>query len=224
MYADKTSTAGILEPNGTVEIKFRKDELINTIKRLDDKHIELTQKLNSTEIELSNEEKEKIKKEIQLRELKLLPIYQNIAESFVVLQDTPGRMKAKGTITDVLEWKFSRTFFYWRLKRKLFEHSLIKKITNQKFDFFEKLNIINDWIKNISKDNSILENDKKLSEFFEKNEEELNKKIEEFSKKEIESKVEDLLLNDFESSMNGILNFLKKEGKEDLLKSLKEKL
>eukprot|EP01080_Neovahlkampfia_damariscottae_P011048 gene11048-3756_t len=221
MYADKTSTAGILEPNGTVEIKFRKDELINTIKRLDDKHIQLTQKLNSTE---DQKEKDEIKQQIQSRELKLLPIYQNIAESFVVLQDTPGRMKAKGTISDVLEWKFARTFFYWRLKRKLFVHALIKKIDHEKLDFNQKEELVNDWIKNISKQDDLLQNDKNLCEFFEKNEEALNKKIDEFSKKEIESKVEEFLSNDFESSMNGILSFLKKEGKEDLLKLFKEKL
>ncbi len=37
-------------------------------------------------------------------------------------------MKAKGVITDVLSWKRSRNFFYWRVNRKLAELSLRKKV------------------------------------------------------------------------------------------------
>jgi acetyl-CoA carboxylase / biotin carboxylase 1 len=218
MYADKTSTAGILEPNGTVEIKFRKDELINTIKRLDDVHINLSTKLSE-----STDEKEKteIKKQILAREHKLLPIYQNIAEQFVVLQDTPGRMKAKDTITDVLDWKTSRAFFYWRLRRKLIEHSIVKTISNEKLSFFDKLKLVRQWIEE-SSSKDVLTDDKALCEWFGLNEGILHKKVKELSKKEIEEKVGEFLTKDYDSTVNGLLKYL--EGKEDLLKLLKEKL
>ncbi|KAG0277801.1 acetyl-coenzyme-A carboxylase [Linnemannia exigua] len=41
MYADKRSRAGVLEPEGIVEIKFRKAQLLATMERLDDKYRDL---------------------------------------------------------------------------------------------------------------------------------------------------------------------------------------
>lgn len=43
---------------------------------------------------------------------------------------TPGRMQEKGVISDILDWKTSRTFFYWRLRRLLLEDLVKKKIHN----------------------------------------------------------------------------------------------
>lgn len=37
-------------------------------------------------------------------------------------------MKAKGVITDVLSWKRSSNFFYWRVSRKIAELGLRKKV------------------------------------------------------------------------------------------------
>lgn len=50
-----------------------------------------------------------------------MPIYHQVAVQFVDLHDTPGRMQEKGAITDILDWKNVRTFFYWRLRRLLLE-------------------------------------------------------------------------------------------------------
>ncbi|CAI2179898.1 16533_t:CDS:2 [Funneliformis geosporum] len=85
MYADEKSRAGVLEPEGIVEIKFRKPQLLATIER----------------------------------EQALLPIYSRIAIQFAELHDTPGRMKSKETIRKSLEWKKSRRFFYWRVRKRL---------------------------------------------------------------------------------------------------------
>ena len=41
MYADNDSRGGVLEPEGTVEIKYRKKELISAMHRLDSRLIEL---------------------------------------------------------------------------------------------------------------------------------------------------------------------------------------
>ncbi|TSL34519.1 Acetyl-CoA carboxylase [Bagarius yarrelli] len=106
MYADKDSRGGVLEPEGTVEIKFRKKDLVKTMRRVDPIYMGLAEKLEEF----------------------LLPIYHQVAVQFADLHDTPGRMQEKGVITDVLEWRTSRQFFYWRLRRLLLEDTVKRKI------------------------------------------------------------------------------------------------
>ena len=66
--------------------------------------------------------------EINQRENMLLPVYEQIAVKFCELHDTPGRMKATGVIEREVEWEHARTFFFWRLRRKLAEYDLRKKL------------------------------------------------------------------------------------------------
>ena len=47
---------------------------------------------------------------------------------FADLHDTPGRMQAKGVIRSQVPWAQSRSFFYWRLKRKLKEFEVVNAI------------------------------------------------------------------------------------------------
>lgn len=44
-----------------------------------------------------------------------------MAVHFADLHDTPGRMQAKGVIRRQVQWAESRSFFYWRLRRRLLE-------------------------------------------------------------------------------------------------------
>lgn len=37
-------------------------------------------------------------------------------------------MKAKGVVRDILEWKGSREYFYWRVKRRLAENEVRKML------------------------------------------------------------------------------------------------
>lgn len=46
---------------------------------------------------------------------------------FADLHDTPGRMQARGAIRKIVPWASSRSFFYWRLKRRLAEFELRKQ-------------------------------------------------------------------------------------------------
>lgn len=48
---------------------------------------------------------------------------------FADLHDTPGRMKAKEVIRHQVRWAESRTFFYWRLRRRLRDFDLFNQIT-----------------------------------------------------------------------------------------------
>ncbi|XP_053473646.1 acetyl-CoA carboxylase 1 isoform X4 [Ictalurus furcatus] len=126
MYADKDSRGGVLEPEGTVEIKFRKKDLVKTMRRVDPVYMGLAERLGTPELNVS--ERKELEGKLKEREEFLLPIYHQVAVQFADLHDTPGRMQEKGVITDVLEWRTSRQFFYWRLRRLLLEDTVKKKI------------------------------------------------------------------------------------------------
>ncbi|XP_072921977.1 acetyl-CoA carboxylase 2 [Hemitrygon akajei] len=119
LYADKESRGGVLEPEGTVEIKFRRKDLVKTMRRLDTICSDLVDQMGSPE--LSEEVRKDLGAKLKAREDYLFPIYHQVATQFADLHDTPGRMQEKGVITDVLEWKTVRAFFYWRLRRLLLE-------------------------------------------------------------------------------------------------------
>uniref|UniRef100_A0A2K5QF51 acetyl-CoA carboxylase n=1 Tax=Cebus imitator TaxID=2715852 RepID=A0A2K5QF51_CEBIM len=126
MYADKESRGGVLEPEGTVEIKFRKKDLIKSMRRIDPAYKKLVEQLG--EPNLSDKDRKDLEGRLKAREDLLLPIYHQVAVQFADLHDTPGRMLEKGVTSDILEWKTSRTFLYWRLRRLLLEDQVKQEI------------------------------------------------------------------------------------------------
>uniref|UniRef100_A0A8C0BI87 acetyl-CoA carboxylase n=1 Tax=Buteo japonicus TaxID=224669 RepID=A0A8C0BI87_9AVES len=126
MYADRESRGGILEPEGTVEIKFRRKDLVKTMRRVDPVYIRLAERLGTSA--RGPADRKELEAKLKEREEFLIPIYHEVAMQFADLHDTPGRMQEKGVITDTLDWKTSRTFFYWRLRRLLLEDVVKKKI------------------------------------------------------------------------------------------------
>eukprot|EP00112_Aurelia_sp_Birch-Aquarium-sp1_P021031 Seg556.2 transcript_id=Seg556.2/GoldUCD/mRNA.D3Y31 product="Acetyl-CoA carboxylase" protein_id=Seg556.2/GoldUCD/D3Y31 len=126
MYADTECRGGVLEPAGTIEIKFKMKDLVKTMRRLDDTYSSLCHKLASPE--LSIVERRSLEQKIAERELELTPIYKQIALQFADLHDTAGRMQEKGVVSEVLKWRSSRKFFYWRLRRLLAVEKVKKKI------------------------------------------------------------------------------------------------
>ncbi|XP_068095507.1 acetyl-CoA carboxylase 2 isoform X1 [Hyperolius riggenbachi] len=122
LYADKDSRGGVLEAEGTVEIRFRRKDLIKTMRRLDPTYTQIVEQLGTPE--LSEAERKSLEKKLKAREEQLLPIYHQIAVKFADLHDTPGRMQEKGVISDVLVWQEARTFMYWRLRRLLLEEEV----------------------------------------------------------------------------------------------------
>ena len=125
MYADKDARGGILEPPGICEVKYRGPEQKLAMGRLDPQIIEFTDSLSASS---SDAEADSMKADIAEREKALGPLYTQIAHEFADLHDRSGRMKAKGVISEELEWKSSRTFFFWRIKRRLAEDSIIEKM------------------------------------------------------------------------------------------------
>ncbi|XP_006151548.1 acetyl-CoA carboxylase 2 isoform X2 [Tupaia chinensis] len=126
MYADKESRGGVLEPEGTVEIKFRKKELVKAMRRTDSAYKKLMEQLGGAQ--LTDKDRKDLESRVKAREDLLLPIYHQVAVQFADLHDTPGRMLEKGVICDVLEWKTARTFLYWRLRRLLLEDQVKQEI------------------------------------------------------------------------------------------------
>jgi acetyl-CoA carboxylase / biotin carboxylase 1 len=131
MYADENSRGGVLEPTGTVEIKYRIGDIRATIRRLDatvlDWQRELDE-LSASSPDAATPAIAELRRRIGERVAKLAPIYQQIAISFADLHDTPGRMKAKGVIDEVLVWRQCRFFLYARLRRRLAEEHAKRQI------------------------------------------------------------------------------------------------
>lgn len=121
MYADKQARGGILEPPGICEVKYRSQDQLATMHRMDPVLQELDQDLSGAP---SEDEAGRIRADIKLREKLLAPLYLQVAHEFADLHDRAGRMKAKGCISDILDWKTSRSFFYWRIQRRQLEDSI----------------------------------------------------------------------------------------------------
>ncbi|EGC41773.1 acetyl-CoA carboxylase [Histoplasma capsulatum var. duboisii H88] len=126
MYADEESRGGVLEPEGIVNIKYRRDKQLDTMARLDPEYGELKKALSDKS--LPDDQLSKIKAKMTAREEQLLPVYMQIALQFADLHDRAGRMEAKGTIRKPLQWRNARRFFYWRLRRRLSEELILKRL------------------------------------------------------------------------------------------------
>ncbi|KAI1496901.1 acetyl-CoA carboxylase [Biscogniauxia marginata] len=126
MYADVEARAGVLEPEGIIGIKYKKEKQLETMARLDPTYAAL--KKEASDKNLSKEQLENVKAKMTAREKQLLPIYTQISIQFADLHDRAGRMKAKGTIREAIEWKNARRFFYWRVRRRLNEEYIIKRM------------------------------------------------------------------------------------------------
>ncbi len=194
MYASETARGGVLEANGTATVKYRNKDLLKTMSRVDDKLKELYNQLNS----VSGNEKKVIASQIADRERLLLPVYQQVAVQFCELHDTPGRMKAVGVIEKEVAWRGARTYFFWRLRRKLAEFDLRKKVIDAESVIDTKSTITpleaSDYIKKLFIETSGFSTDKwqddkaMLSWMAQKNDF-LEEKIVELKKQNVSSKI-----------------------------------
>lgn len=122
---------GVLEAEGTVEIKFRRKDLLKTMRRLDSVYAGLAEQLGKFIIlgpgifghlmtyllslaspDLSDKQCRELESKLKAREEFLLPIYHQVAVQFVELHDTPGRMQEKGVITVSQLFITTLTSFY----------------------------------------------------------------------------------------------------------------
>jgi acetyl-CoA carboxylase/biotin carboxylase 1 len=126
MYADEDARGGVLEPEGIVGIKYRREKQLETMARLDATYGELRRAL--ADKSLSKEQQDEVKAKMTERENLLLPVYSQVSLQFADLHDRAGRMKAKNVIRSSLKWKEARRFFYWRVRRRLNEEYIIKRM------------------------------------------------------------------------------------------------
>ncbi|KAL9647632.1 hypothetical protein ABK040_015123 [Willaertia magna] len=219
MFADTKSKGGILEASGIVEIKYRKQELIATIARLDEEYIKLSRELGRNDIDLN--EKSLIKQKMNQRIEKLLPIYTQVAESFCDLHDTPGRMKAKGVISEIVPWKNARTYFYWRLRRKLKEFEMIHSVSvapkDNTISFKRKL-----LREKVIANDEIWNDDKLFLDWVEKNAENINQLMLQMKQEKIKSDIKVLCEENIDGVFGGILDYLQQADQtlKDKLKQL----
>ncbi|EKX44597.1 hypothetical protein GUITHDRAFT_72035 [Guillardia theta CCMP2712] len=111
MYVDPSARGGILEPSGIVEIKYRRNQLLETMSRLDPEVASLSMQLTTA----PEHERRGIAMQLKARQELLLPLYLKVAEHFADLHDVPARMLAKRCVHGIVDWTWSRQFFYARL-------------------------------------------------------------------------------------------------------------
>lgn len=101
---------GVLEPEGTVEIKYRKRDLQKTMWRIDPKCRQIVEKMNNPQI--SDEDNKNFAAELKKREDLLMPMYHQVAVHFADLHDTPGRMEAVEVISVSIMLKKNRCLLF----------------------------------------------------------------------------------------------------------------
>uniref|UniRef100_A0A0R3X0R7 Acetyl-CoA carboxylase n=1 Tax=Hydatigena taeniaeformis TaxID=6205 RepID=A0A0R3X0R7_HYDTA len=123
----RTCRGGVIEPEGTVEIKYRSADLIATMNRLDELCANLTAQVAAAKA--ASPQSFAVVKELQdrlkQRQEYLMPIYQQVAHHFADLHDTPGRLVARGLVHGSVEWGSSRAFFFARLARRVLEQEAV---------------------------------------------------------------------------------------------------
>ncbi|RYO66943.1 Acetyl-CoA carboxylase [Alternaria arborescens] len=228
MYADEDSRGGVLEPEGIVGIKYRKERQLDTMARNDPTYGALKRKLNdkaTPEAELQD-----IKAQMTEREKKLLPIYGQIAIQFADLHDRAGRMQAKGVIRQALRWQNARRFFYWRLRRRLNEEYILKKFAaaaspthdnpqansltrSRGFEMLKHLSNIPNWE----------QDDMAAATWYEENRPLVSDKIEQLKTDGIALEIAQLMRKDREGGLKGVMSLLSTlptSEKEEVIKML----
>ncbi|KAH9975794.1 acetyl CoA carboxylase [Lactifluus volemus] len=107
MYADVEARAGVLEPEGIIEIKMRRDKITQLMERMDSQYAAL--KKESKDESKTAEERAVAVASLEKREIALL---------YADLHDRTGRMEAKGCAKPTV-WKEARRYFYWATRARL---------------------------------------------------------------------------------------------------------
>ncbi|KAF1351089.1 acetyl-CoA carboxylase acc1 [Delphinella strobiligena] len=218
MYADEDARGGVLEPEGMVGIKFRKEKQLEVMSRLDPTYGELKAKL--LDKSLSPEQLQEVKAKMTEREHLLLPVYMQISLQYADLHDRAGRMQAKDTIRMPLQWKNARRFFYWRLRRRLNEEYVLKRMASSTSKELQSrttsLKTLAAW-SDIPKFDT---DDMSVAVWYEENRKEVHAKIEAMKSESIAYDVAALMRSNKDGGLKGVaqvLSMLPVEEKEEVL-------
>ncbi|RCH96152.1 acetyl-coenzyme-A carboxylase [Rhizopus azygosporus] len=224
MYADTQARGGVLEPEGIVEIKYRKPQLLATMARLDEKYGALKKQLETPDI--TADQKAEVQKQLDAREQELLPIYQQIAIQFADLHDRTGRMQAKGVIRKPIEWRRARHYFYWRVRRRLCEEYTFRKIvtaSNGGMSREKMFNLVKQWFENDHASVSFDDADEMVAEWFDKRASVIEQRISKLKSEAVKEQIISLAAADQEAVLDGfasILQNMSEETKADILKKI----
>ena len=216
MYADEDARGGILEPEGIVGIKYRREKQLETMARLDATYADLQKQ--SLVKGLTDEQAKAIKVKMTERERLLAPVYQQIALQFADLHDRAGRMQAKGVIRMGLRWQNARRFFYWRLRRRLSEEVLLKRLASSAAagtpltsaaslaQREQNLAQLKTWSGLL--DVEFEKDDRKVAEWYESHRKDMNAKIDAVKSEAISKKVAELLMGNKDGGLKGVREVL----------------
>ena len=187
MYADPDSRGGILEPAGIIEVKFRPQDQVKVMHRVDPQLQLLDSELEGVD-GVDDDARTSIKEQIAARESDLKGVYTQVATEFADLHDKTGRMKAKGVIKAAVPWNRSREFFYNLAQRRILED-----------DFVAKVKAADDSMTSVDAQDIFkglytgdYENDKDVIAFFDASGETLEAKVTEIKKAAMAAKIEAL--------------------------------
>jgi acetyl-CoA carboxylase/biotin carboxylase 1 len=167
-----------------------------------------------------------------------------VALQFADLHDRAGRMQAKNTIRQALTWKNARRFFYWRVRRRISEEYIVKRMlraapfpvpvegsgaiaSNQSSapasdsPRATHLRTLHSWTPFL--EDELQNDDRRVASWYEENKETIQEKIESLKSQAVASQIADILFSNRESGLKGIqqaLSFLPVEEKEAVLKYL----
>jgi acetyl-CoA carboxylase / biotin carboxylase 1 len=199
--------------------------------RLDGDYASLRQQLTAKGT--SSEQQSEIKAKMNEREKLLGPVYQQIALQFADLHDRAGRMEAKGTIRMPLKWQNARRFFYWRLRRRLSEEVLLRRLAtstsaggpvatpNGVGQREHHLSMLSTWTGLL--DAEFDKDDKKVAEWYESHRKDVYAKIDAVKSEAISKKVSDLLMSNKDGGLRGVrevLSLVPTSEREGLVKYL----
>ena len=199
--------------------------------RLDETYANLKQQ--SLAKDLTSEQASTIKAKMTEREKLLGPVYQQIAIQFADLHDRAGRMEAKGTIRMPLKWSNSRRFFYWRLRRKLSEEVLLKRLASTTLTgtptspisaMAQKENsmaMLKTWSGML--DVEFEKDDRKVAEWYESHRKDVYAKIDGVKTEGVSKKVMELLMGNKDGGLKGVrevLSLVPTNEREGLVKYL----
>lgn len=202
MYADEDARAGILEPEGIVNVKYRRDKQTKTMARLDPEYGALCERL--ADPSLSEKERNEVKEKAKAREQLLLPIYMQVSLQFADLHDRAGCLTSRDLIRGELKWRDARRFFYWRLRRRVYEEQVLKRIATLNKD--SRINRVHDlaliaaWtgIPNFGTA------DRKVALWYEENKNVVDEKVEGLRMERVAHDVASLLKTDMEGGLKGV--------------------
>ncbi len=223
MYADEDARGGVLEPEGIVNIKYRREKQLDTMARLDPEYKVL--KVQFADKSLSQEKLAEIKTTMTAREELLLPVYMQVSLQFADLHDRAGRMKAKGVIRDSLKWQGARRFFYWRVRRRLNEEYILKRVAAASKDSTKTRATNLEKLASWTGVESFEKNDREVAVWYEENRKTVADKIDSLKAEGLQYEVAKLLRDGGKGGLSGVkqaLSQLPAAEREEALKFLME--